>query len=1223
MIPIARPVAIVGMSARSPTADDLTAYWEGLVAGAPDASLRLDAAEPNPSACENALVDAGIDPQRGAGVPCLAPITDAIQNLALLQRDIVLAGADDGSTAFALVLKRLEDARRSGDRIYAVIHRMEDSNPRLVPAHTRPAAGYPGLVRQSLALFHRVIPPAHESDQKRYRPWVQNDPDSPRTAIVLLDRAPAPPVCLVLQEFPERGLEPGPLRTWETESILLAASDRGELISHAQTILSQLERSSSRPFVDLAFEMNQAMDPFKPARLGLVASSCADLKDRLQAAIRGLLDPRKPNLRDGRGVYYFDQPLIDRPGRLAFLFPGEGSQYPGMMADLALHFPEVVDRLDIADRIACELGEAILPSDQLFASDRHGTDGLWDAATAVNVVLSVQWAMYQLLRKLGLSPDVVAGHSSGELLALAAAGALAADRRLENALARLGAIFRDFERSGEIPAARLVAIAAGRDQVEALCHEIGRSDLRVAMDNCPHQVVLAGSPEAVECMVSRLARLFIPCEVLPFERAYHTPDFEAVMEPVAKFLNTLEWRAPAIPIFSCAIKGRMSNEPRVLRAQAEAQWTRSVDFRETVLAMHDAGVRVFVDVGARGNLAGFVDDTLRGKPSFAIAANLPRRSGITQLNHLTAALFAHGARVDWSFLHARRRPRQVSSAPTSCPLDDAGVTTALIDYQQTMRRFLAIQREVVCAHLASASSGVEDLEDFTFDWADEPDSEALAPAAERSPGPWLGRILEHIPARELISRYTLDPVHDPIARHHTLGGRRTSALDSNLKGLPVVPFAMMAEMAAEAGAILASPDFVLTSLADVIARKWVIYERDLPVLEIRAQRLTSTRDERVAVRIHNRGSAGRDELAQPIFEAVATFEARAREPQSARPWRLANARPGRFTAHTMYDEGWLFHGPPLQATSRMGMIGPQGIDADLRVLPFAPLVRSGQPATFQHDVIILDTFTHILGAWGLDWSADEGDVMFPLSMALLELEGARPAEGTNVSCRIAIEHADHHRIRARAEIVRPDGTVWMRIQGWEDWRFHWPGRYRDAFRQANHYLVAEPLATAIPAGSSVVWLEPPLDMTRPVWRDVLEQTQLCPGELERQRALGDRDRTRRLFAAVAAKDAMRRVLLARGLGERFPVDLEFVAESPTGTHVRDLGHADLRIAVAVATAPEAAIAIASLDPDAKPAAFLSRIDGGETFNLSKDQSFETGQRGAYRYAWSLGRSMQQ
>src|SRR5262249_78299 len=160
-------------------------------------------------------------------------------------------------------------------------------------------------------------------------------------------------------------------------------------------------------------------------RLGLVASSLAELGERLTTLLPQLSDPDCRTIRDGRGVYYWDESLF-RAGRrgLAFLFPGEGSQYPGMLADLCFHFPEVPDRFDTSDRVGLEVGETVPPSESLFGQAAGSGDELWSAATAVNVVLSAQWALYQLLTRLGLRPDAVAGHSSGELLALAAAGVL-------------------------------------------------------------------------------------------------------------------------------------------------------------------------------------------------------------------------------------------------------------------------------------------------------------------------------------------------------------------------------------------------------------------------------------------------------------------------------------------------------------------------------------------------------------------------------------------------------------------------------------------------------------------------------------------------------------------------------------------------------------------------------------------------------------------------------
>ena len=149
------------------------------------------------------------------------------------------------------------------------------------------------------------------------------------------------------------------------------------------------------------------------------------------------------------------------------------------------------------------------------------------------------------------------------------------------------------------------------------------------------------------------------CEELPFARAYHTPAFAAVLQPLAEFYGNLELHAAQVPIYSCSTAGRMAESADEVRRLAVAQWTRRVDFRDTIEAMYRDGLRVFVDVGARGNLCGYVEDILRGPPAFAVAANLPRRSGTAQLNHLVASLFAQGLTLDPSYLYARRRPAHV------------------------------------------------------------------------------------------------------------------------------------------------------------------------------------------------------------------------------------------------------------------------------------------------------------------------------------------------------------------------------------------------------------------------------------------------------------------------------------------------------------------------------------------------------------------------------------
>ncbi|HKI19673.1 MAG TPA: 4'-phosphopantetheinyl transferase superfamily protein, partial [Isosphaeraceae bacterium] len=202
----------------------------------------------------------------------------------------------------------------------------------------------------------------------------------------------------------------------------------------------------------------------------------------------------------------------------------------------------------------------------------------------------------------------------------------------------------------------------------------------------------------------------------------------------------------------------------------------------------------------------------------------------------------------------------------------------------------------------------------------------------------------------------------------------------------------------------------------------------------------------------------------------------------------------------------------------------------------------------------------------------------------------RPPVGSDVACKITIEELQRHRVRVLVEIVRPDGTVWIRIRDWEDWRFHWPARYRDVFRQPQGIFVGEGIALEDPQRGPVgqarcVWLEPPADMGRPVWRDVLEAIQLGPAERATFLAScgPDRRRSHRLWGRIAAKEAARRLWQAEGLPATYPADLAIVADGAGRPFLVPVEDPDDRTlpAISIAHADGVALALAASNPAAR------------------------------------------
>ncbi len=451
-------------------------------------------------------------------------------------------------------------------------------------------------------------------------------------------------------------------RTWDTEACLLSATTRVELIERAEGLARFLSSAPAVTLKDIAYTLSTQCAQSQPCQLAIVAASPSELAARLAVAIRRLSDPQCARIKDPSGIYYFQEPL-GLGSKLAFLFPGEGAQYPNMLLDLCLHFPEVRAWFDLIDRAFIDHPRQYLPSQVIFALDpSDAAKQLWQMDAAIEVVFTASQALYGLLSRLSIRPDVIVGHSSGEYSALLASGALRipSDERLIQHILDLNGVYEQSAAHHDIPEALLLAVGAADPALITRTIEQSEAPLYVAVDNCPHQVVLCGTPLAVRRAAEQLQRAGAVCEELPFQRAYHTPLFEPLTQPLREFFGRLDLGAAPVELYSCATAAPYPSDPEAIRELAATQWTRPVRFRETVEAMYAADVRIFVEVGPRGNLTAFVDDILRGRPSLAVASNLPNRSGVTQLNHLVALLAAQHVPLNLEYLYARRAPQHLS-----------------------------------------------------------------------------------------------------------------------------------------------------------------------------------------------------------------------------------------------------------------------------------------------------------------------------------------------------------------------------------------------------------------------------------------------------------------------------------------------------------------------------------------------------------------------------------
>lgn len=546
--------------------------------------------------------------------------------------------------------------------------------------HLLPAAGIAGMIKAALALYHKTLPPTLHCEHPNpnleinktpfylnteTRPWIHGASNVPRRAGVNAFGFGGINAHAVLEEY-DSGKESATesyCRHWDTELCVLQADSRESLIGQGQQLMGYLSASPEASLLDVAYTFN-AKPVERPYRLAIVASSAEELGKKLAHAMERLEDPGRIRIKDKSGIYFFEEPLA-REGRLAFLFPGEGSQYPNMLADLCLHFPRVRSCFDTLDRAFGDHSRESLPSHLIFPLGKDQGKGLleeeelWQMDYAVDAVLTADRAIFELFNRLEICPHVIVGHSSGEIMALEAAGAIelsGEEERMQHILAG-NEMIRGFFAEDAIPEALLIAVGGVDRKVISEVAQEREGKLFIAMDNCPHQVVICCSRDARDRVMDHLRGAGAICQVLPFARPYHTPLFEPGRKSLEEFFGRIEILTPKVEMYSCMTAMPMSHDPGEVRKLAVGQWAALVRFRETIESMYEVGVRLFVEIGPRGNLTGFVSDTLKGQPHLAVASNVHHRSGTTQLNHALGLLAAHGVPMRLDFLYNRRAPR--------------------------------------------------------------------------------------------------------------------------------------------------------------------------------------------------------------------------------------------------------------------------------------------------------------------------------------------------------------------------------------------------------------------------------------------------------------------------------------------------------------------------------------------------------------------------------------
>ncbi len=1074
--------------------------------------------------------------------------------------DGILAGEGIGM----LVLKRLDDAQRDGDRIYAVINGVASasdgrSSSLLAPAvegqllALRRAWQQTGLDRQQIGLLEAHgtgTPTGDQAELQTLKTFfgVPNDQIVEETFRPVLGSVksmightmPAAGVAGVIKaalsiyhgilpptlhcEQPHAMLQETRFRVaarqepWPARDVqrIAAVNAFGFGGINAHVVLSRpLSKSDASSTVSV-----EAAQVQLPRVVTIAADTQQALLDQLQRQYwdsqpgsgswrLAIVEPNAKRIELAIKVVSKGQAWH---GRNQIFFSGDAMIASG--GKIAFMFPGV-DSLfepraeDVAAYFHWPLSEFCHPADP--------ADVLFRVVLGLN---KFNQMMFDVMGRLQIKAHGLAGHSIGEFSAMAAGGMLSQ--------ARVDAVMGVLENDPstlQVPDVIFLAAACGIEIAQTAIGDL--PDIVVSHDNCPHQVILCGKASAVEQVAQRLLNVNVLSQKLPFVSGFHSPMFAGHMQQYRDFYDATDLYEPNVPVWSATSGDLFPASMQEKKQLALEHLLQPVRFRQLVENMYAAGFRAFIQVGT-GSLIGFVDDILKNRPHLAISANIAKRGGMEQLCHLVAALWVEGAELDLSLLGFEGDVRQATESSSNSIRLRLGVPLIKLDHALKLQNTLAAQ--MASLPLEAGQDPLHTLFNQTLISIQQAGAEVQAAWLERQKArglpvessmpviqasavsaPSVASNPPVAPFKKLI-RQTLD-VHDNISyvMDHELYPQRPGwpvVADRH----PVVPLTM--EIALLREAIESTlQGYVVIQFKEVHAFNWLVVDQpteivmhlqmhQYPEIEVGIEGYMKAK---AVVDTHYPAPTGRFEA-----QRSGVFERRSRH----RTAPFENPRPAAIDAQHLYEERWMFHGSAYQGVIQLGPMADNGVSGRIRV-------PSGKGA-------LLDNMGQLAGYWVME--QDKDCLAMPISVDRISFYGTEPEVGSEFDCHIWVRHLDGVSCVTDQQLLNDHGQVVLTMEGWQTRRYQMDRDFFMQTKQIQQKLVSEVLE------EGVVLFQDRYDTA--IVRDYLAKRFLNRPEVREYESVSPRRRRQWLNGRVAVKDAVRKYLWNKlGRYDLFPKEI--------------------------------------------------------------------------------------
>lgn len=565
--------------------------------------------------------------------------------------------------------------------------------------HTKAAAGIGALIKAAIAVNQRVVPPLAGVEEpnpifsdkaKSFYPVIEGEQREASTTLkagVSAMGFGGINSHVTIESFGP--VDPMLRPSIDTESILNSHDKREVFVFSArsqallgkklETILPSIRRISRAEMVDLAYDCAQRVRPTESYRAIVIASK----PEEAYTGIRKLIEWQKEKLakescrEETEGTTYIGLSHVNKRPRLAFLFPGQGAQRVNMGRRLVRRYPWARSMAEKAEKIYREVRGTSLTADWLFrpgilSEEESKRINQTEAAQPAISLVNAMW--FEAMSKFGVSPDVVAGHSLGELSALYAGKAISFDDLISLAAHRGSLMGQKAGRVGT-----MIYIAASRSDATELMKDAG-GYVTIANLNAPDQTVLSGDPDALKKILEKAKARGLQGGALPVSNAFHSEYMTEAAKAFSDILRDKSVSSTMIP-FVRGTDGQMANEALGgddLRSYLSRQIVENVDFISTLETIKSR-CDLILEVGPGSILTGLAR---RNAGSNIPVYNVESRPDAdSDFKVALAGVFLHGGNVRWLEIFRDRfvRPltlpeaRTFIESPTERPLELAPV----------------------------------------------------------------------------------------------------------------------------------------------------------------------------------------------------------------------------------------------------------------------------------------------------------------------------------------------------------------------------------------------------------------------------------------------------------------------------------------------------------------------------------------------------------------------